>query len=104
SYDNSALAISFTVQSSGTGSRIDLSGLTDFVANTFSSTTVNATSGGRIDLSGTISGRVFLNLSGTTSTFAVGGITTLTGLNVTVSNNGIVTFPNVTSLMRTNLG
>ncbi len=101
SYTNGSFN-TFTIASSGAGSRINLSGLTTFSPGP-GAADITPTAGGEIDLSGAVSGTTNITLSDATSILNVAGVTSLTDANVTVSGNAVADFPSVTALTRVNL-
>src|SRR5665213_3408521 len=104
SYSNSSTGNGYSIQASGTGSRINLASLTSFAGSSgrypYGATNVTADTGGQVDLGGAVTGVTILTLSDAASTFNVAGVTSLQDTSVNVSGGGTMNFSKLTSLTR----
>src|SRR5665213_1603590 len=107
SYSNSSTGNGYSIQASGTGSRINLASLKSFAGSSggypYGTTNVTADTGGEVDLGGAVTGVTILTLSDAASTFNVAGVTSLQDTSVNVSGAGTMNFSTLTSLTRVNL-
>ncbi|HZL35476.1 MAG TPA: dockerin type I domain-containing protein, partial [Tepidisphaeraceae bacterium] len=93
SYSNSSTGNGYSIQASGTGSRINLASLTSFAGSSgrypYGTTNVTADTGGEIDLAGQIGGGVTITSDGAASALNFHTTTSFTGNpTITSKNNG----------------
>jgi len=95
-----------TIQATGTGSRIDLSGLATFDGGdpSWSATQIKALSGAVITLSGQITGDVVITADGAGSQVRGGGVTKLSDVDLTASAAGVIEFLAATSYTDSSYG
>ena len=97
---------SYSIQATGTGSRIDLSGLTGMAGSNSvfgAKLSVTASDGGEVDLAGAITGTTVLTLPDAASVLNVSAVTSLQDTTVNVGNGGAANFSALTNLTQVNL-
>ncbi|MCB1968699.1 MAG: LEPR-XLL domain-containing protein, partial [Candidatus Accumulibacter sp.] len=92
-----------SIDASGVGSKVDLSGLNTFTGGAASATQIAASSGGAVALAGAISGSTVISMADATSILDVAGVTSLSDTSVSLSNGATATFSGLTELTRVSL-